>query len=216
MKNKLNKGIVLAVLCACTFLILTGFAMPQNVYASEGEILTNTDKAQEFITYVKEELAPVISGLLTAITAILAMLVPYLKTIGKLKQTQGAYSVMYNENEKLMKITESKDVEQMEKSVAERVIANIEERFAKYDNLLSKILKEGEISNAQINSLIEGAKIAWKEAEGAGVALCKAPSATVLEKQMLAVDFLKTYVAKELGIKREELDKKIDEELSLT
>lgn len=216
MKSKIKLSVIALLVCLSVVLVLTAFAMPESVCASEGEMAVDSSKAQDFITYIKEDLTPVISGLLTAITAILAMLVPYLKTIGKLKQTQGAYSVMYNENEKLMKITESKDVEQMEKAVAEKVIANIEERFAKYDNLLSKILKEGEISNAQINSLIEGAKIAWKEAEGAGVALCKAPSATVLEKQMLAVDFLKTYVAKELGIKREELDKKIDEELSLT
>lgn len=183
-----------------------------------GDINNNEDieysKNNEIESFIKEQLTPLLSGLITAFISIIALLVPYIKTFGKLKKTQGAYASMYNENEKLSKLTEKINFDQKSKEITSNVISEIEKKFKNYDNALSHLLKETEITSAQLSTLIEGAKIAWKEAEGANLALCKVPSATLLAKQSLTIDFLKSFVAEKLGLMREELEEKIEEELN--
>ncbi len=181
----------------------------ENVEES-GEI-SFSDRISE---YIQSDLIPIISGLITAITAILAMLVPYIKTLGKLKSTQSAYACVFDENERLQKIASEKSVEGISKKITEEVAAAMEDRLSKYEELLSALLKECEESSCRLTSLIEGAKIAWKEAEGVDVILSSSPTASALRKNALKIELLKSYVAKTLGVKREKIDEMIDEELN--
>ncbi len=183
-------------------------AVPTAVPMDNGEV-------DKITAYVKEELMPILTGLLTGLMTILALVVPYIKTIGKLKSTQGAYSTVYNEHEKLLGLAKEFDTDSVKQLIIAEVTEKVKEMFEKYDNSLAKVIGQEEIQSAQLNSLIEGAKLAWKEADGASVALSKAPTATVIEKQSLAIEFLKSLIAKELGLKKQELESKMAKELGL-
>lgn len=172
-------------------------------------------KIEAVKNYVKNELMPLLTGLATAIVTILAMLVPYVKTIGKLKQTQSAYSTVYDEHEKLLDTYKSMDSEGSERRICNAVTKEVSENMAKYNDTLARVLGQEEILSAQVATLVEGAKLAWHEADGASMVLAKSPTATALEKQSLTVNFLKSIIADELGMKREELETKIDKELGL-
>lgn len=178
--------------------------------AENGEESAFYDKLSE---YIKSDLIPIISGLITAITAILAMLVPYVKTLGKLKTAQSAYACVFDENERLHSLASQASVSGISEKITAEVSENMETRLKKYEELLGELLKESEESAARLSALISGAKIAWKEADGVDVILSAAPTATALKRNALKVELLKSYVADYLGVKREEIDEKIDAEL---
>ncbi|MEG1520466.1 MAG: hypothetical protein RR458_05710, partial [Clostridia bacterium] len=95
-----------------------------------------------------------------------------------------------------------------------KVVTEVESRFEKYDKALAAVLGQEEIISAQISALIEGAKLAWKQADGASIVLAQTPTATAIEKQALAIEFMKTLIANELGLKKEELESRMNKELS--
>ena len=213
-----NKKIIATAIVLATVFCIAGAVLPFKGVAFAEELVgsaeeTSENLADKIAAYIKTDLVPIVSGLLTAITAILAILVPYIKTLGKLKSTQSAYACVFDENERLTKLASEKSVEGISEKITEEVAANMEARLSKYENLLAELVKESEENACRITSLIEGAKIAWKEAEGADAILAASPTASALRKNALTVEFLKSYVAKTLGVKRDEIDKKIDEEL---
>lgn len=217
-KKLIISGIlILCLFCTSSLSLVcsdTAFAseiLPQS--ENENEKLELNDVADKIYEYVQSDLVPIISGLITAITAILAMLVPYIKTLGKLKSTQSAYACVFDENESLRKLASEKSIDGISQKITEEVASNMEERLSKYEELLSTLLKESEESACRLTSLIDGAKIAWKEADGVDVILSSAPTAAALKKNAIKVELLKSYVAKTLGVKRDEIDQMIDEEL---
>lgn len=217
-KKLIISGILILCLFCTSSLSLsysdTAFAseiLPQSENGEENYKLN--DVADKIYEYVQSDLVPIISGLITAITAILAMLVPYIKTLGKLKSTQSAYACVFDENESLRKLASEKSIDGISQKITEEVASNMEEKLSKYEELLSTLLKESEESACRLTSLIDGAKIAWKEADGVDVILSSAPTAAALKKNAIKVELLKSYVAKTLGVKRDEIDQMIDEEL---
>ncbi|MEG1805069.1 MAG: hypothetical protein RR327_01595, partial [Clostridia bacterium] len=164
--------------------------------------------------FLNNEVFPLIAGLATGLMTILALIVPYIKTIGKLKSTQSAYATVYDEHEKLIGLAKEFDSENVKKDIIEKVVTEVESRFEKYDKALGAVLGQEEIISAQISALIEGAKLAWKQADGASIVLAQTPTATAIEKQALAIEFMKTLIANELGLKKEELESRMNKELS--
>lgn len=188
---------------------------------SENEAIKSTDlesQQDEIIDKINailnDEVFPLLAGLVTGLMTILALIVPYVKTIGKLKSTQSAYATVYDEHEKLIGLAKEFDTENVKKDIVQYVVAQVEDRFIRYDKALGEVLGQEEIISAQLTSLVEGAKIAWSQAEGASIVLAKTPTATVVEKQALAIEFLKTLIANELGLKKEELESRMNKELS--
>ena len=167
------------------------------------------------LDFFNSEVAPLVTGILTGLMTILALIVPYVKTLGKLKSTQSAYATVYDQHEKLIGLAKEFDSDNVKNYIIEQVLAEVSNTFEKYDNTLSGVLGQNEIMSAQLTSLIEGAKLAWKEAEGAQIVLAKTPTASVVERQSLAIDFLKTLIGKELGLKRTELESRMTKELRL-
>ncbi len=177
--------------------------------------LSNELEDSEIFKYISSELMPLFSGIFTAIMGLLALIVPYFKTVNKLKATQSAYTVVYDNHEKLIKLAEEFDSKSAKVEITEAVLRVMKEEFEKYDQALGKVLSNEEVMSAQVSTLVEGAKLAWKEAEGASLVLSKIPNATALENQAIKIEFLKSLIANELNVKKEELESRMNKELNL-
>ena len=97
-----NKKIIATAIVLATVFCIAGAILPFKGVAFAEELVKEEESetvetlADKIAAYVKTDLVPIVSGLLTAITAILAILVPYIKTLGKLKSTQSAYACVFD------------------------------------------------------------------------------------------------------------------------
>ncbi len=167
--------------------------------------------------YFINNILPLITGIGSALLALLGFLIPFFKNHARYKQLQGLYTQLVDDKNNLDTLLKSTDLTQIKAVLMELFATQFNEQLTSAVSKL-RIDKESiaelqanlDVVNARLDALLKGASVAWQGKPEAVSALVDAPTKKVLQDLTEANNRLKSYILEKYGDDATKIIKEIE------